>query len=110
MVIAEFMARHAEAKPLVILDTLGKVKPPKRRNEDAYQADYAVGTQLKNLADTVPGSTLLVVHHTRKAEAARLRGLGLRHPGHRRSRSTSCWCWTASGSPTRPSCRSPAAT
>ena len=68
-VIAEFIGRHALAKPLVILDTLGKVKPPKRRNEDAYQADYALGTQLKNLADMVPGSTLLVVDHTRKAEA-----------------------------------------
>ena len=68
--ISEFMALHAEEKPLVILDTLGKVKPHKKPGEDSYLADYKVGSRLKELADAVPGSTLLVVHHTRKAEAA----------------------------------------
>ena len=63
------MTRHSALKPLVILDTLGKVKPAKKRNEDAYQADYALGSLLKNIVDKVPGSTLLIVHHTRKAEA-----------------------------------------
>lgn len=68
-IIAEFLARHRDAKPLVILDTLGKVKPPRKLGEESYLADYAVGSKLKKLADVVPGSTLLVVHHTRKAEA-----------------------------------------
>ena len=36
----------------------------------SYLVDYKVGSTLKALADAVPGSTLLVVHHTRKAEAA----------------------------------------
>ncbi len=66
--IAEFFGRHADEKPLVILDTFGKARPPKRVGEDSYQADYAVGTALKNLVDAAPGATLLVVHHTRKAE------------------------------------------
>ncbi len=70
VVIAAFIERHATEKPLVILDTLGKVKRHKRPNEDSYLVDYEVGSQLKALADAVPGSTLLVVHHTRKAEAA----------------------------------------
>jgi hypothetical protein len=69
LMIAEFLELHAADKPLVIVDTFGKVRPPKRLGEDAYQADYAVGATLKNIADAVPGATLLLVHHTRKAEA-----------------------------------------
>jgi hypothetical protein len=69
MAIEEFIKRHAAAKPLVILDTLGKVKPPKKRDQDAYQADYAFGSLLKGIVDAAPGSALLVVHHARKAEA-----------------------------------------
>jgi hypothetical protein len=67
--IAEFLRRQHGRKPLIVLDTLGKVKPPRRAGEDAYQADYAAMSQLKALVDDHPGSTLLLVHHTRKAEA-----------------------------------------
>ncbi|MGV0490696.1 AAA family ATPase [Mycobacterium kansasii] len=68
--IGAFMRRHAPAKPFVVLDTLGKVKPPKRAGEDSYQVDYSIGSRLKALADEVPGSALLVVHHSRKAESS----------------------------------------
>jgi AAA domain/Toprim domain len=68
-VIAEYLQRHRDAKPLVILDTLGKVKRGKLPGEGAYEADYAISSQLKALADAAPGSTLLVVHHIRKAAA-----------------------------------------
>jgi hypothetical protein len=54
---------------LVIVDTLGKVKPPKASWEDSYQADYRVGGALKARIDAVPGGCLLLVHHTRKAES-----------------------------------------
>jgi len=67
--IEEWLDRHPGEKPLVILDTLGKVKPPKRAGEDSYAADYAIGGRLKALIDAVPGASLLVVHHTRKAES-----------------------------------------
>lgn len=70
LMIAEFLTLHQDHAPLIILDTLGKVKPPKKSGEDSYSADYAIGTQLKDLADSVPGSCLLVVHHTRKAESS----------------------------------------
>lgn len=66
-IIAEWLGRHPGQTPLVILDTLGKVKPPKTSGEDSYAADYRIGTRLKDLIDAVPGATLLVVHHTRKA-------------------------------------------
>jgi hypothetical protein len=65
--MAEWLGRHSDATPLVILDTLGKIKPPKRPGEDAYGADYAIGSRLKATIDTAPGASLLVVHHTRKA-------------------------------------------
>jgi hypothetical protein len=66
--IAEFMARHHDEYPLVILDTFGKVKRQKRPGEEAYLVDYEMGTKLKDLADAAPGSSLVVVHHARKAE------------------------------------------
>ena len=69
-IITEYLALHRGRQPLVILDTLGKVKPPKRAGEESYAADYAIGTRLKQLVDSEPGATLLAVHHTRKAESA----------------------------------------
>jgi hypothetical protein len=65
----EFMMRHRDEKPVVIIDTLGKIKRQKRPGEEAYLVDYEIGTKLKKLAAIAPGSTVLVVHHTRKAEA-----------------------------------------
>ncbi|WP_344336069.1 AAA family ATPase [Brevibacterium salitolerans] len=51
---------------VVSLDTLGRVMPPALPGESAYQRDYRVGAQLKAITDDFPGSTLIVVHHTRK--------------------------------------------
>lgn len=58
---------HGSQRPLVVLDTLGKVMPPAMPGEGAYQRDYRVGSRLKGLVDAHPGSALLVVHHIRKA-------------------------------------------
>jgi hypothetical protein len=61
---------HWQTNPsLVILDTLGKVLPPTQMGEDRYQRDYRVGSALKRTVDKVPGTTLLVNHHDRKAIA-----------------------------------------
>ncbi|WP_052688611.1 AAA family ATPase [Williamsia herbipolensis] len=65
--IRQFMDRHPGS--LVIVDTLGRIKPSRRSGEEAYVADYRIGAQLKEIADAHPGSTLLVVHHTRKMES-----------------------------------------
>jgi len=69
LIIAEYLTLHAGRKPLIIVDTLGKIKPPKRPGDDPYLIDYQIGTTLKELADAEHGSTLLLVHHTRKAES-----------------------------------------
>lgn len=56
--------------PLVIVDTLGKVRPGKRPGEGVYEYDYRIGGRMKQLADNWPGSALVAVHHDRKAGAA----------------------------------------
>ncbi len=68
--ITEFLQRYGDDKPLIILDTLGKARPPRPPGSDLYAWDYAIGTQLKDVIDTTPGASLLVVHHTRKTESA----------------------------------------
>ena len=68
--IGAWLDAHGDDDPLVILDTLGKVMPASTPGESAYQRDYRIGSGLKRLTDGHPGSTLLVVHHTRKAEGA----------------------------------------
>jgi AAA domain len=67
--IAAWLARHPGAAPFVILDTLGKVMPPAVAGESVYQRDYRIASELKRLADTEPGSAVLVNHHDRKAGA-----------------------------------------
>jgi hypothetical protein len=66
--IGDFIAKHAGADPVVILDTLGKVMPP-AGNGSQYGHDYKVLSQLKATADAVPGSSLVIVHHTRKMDS-----------------------------------------
>lgn len=65
--IRAFLDRHAGERPLIILDTLGKVRGVYTGN-DAYQKDYGQMSALKELVDAHPGSSLIVVHHTKKAE------------------------------------------
>jgi RecA-family ATPase len=69
MMIEAFMTEHRDENPFVILDTFAKVKRQKRPGEESYLVDYEAGERLKKLTELAPGSTLLVVHHSRKAEA-----------------------------------------
>jgi RecA-family ATPase len=68
--ISEFLQRHSGDKPLVILDTLGKSRPPRPAGADLYAWDYMIGTRLKDTIDAAPGASLLAVHHSRKLETA----------------------------------------
>ncbi len=53
---------------LVVLDTLAGVRPPKQNGEALYDADYRALVELHRLA-VEKGFAVLVLHHTRKAEA-----------------------------------------
>lgn len=66
--IRAYLQQHGGARPLVIVDTLGKIKGVYTGN-DSYGADYEHTSSLKRLVDEHPGSALLVVHHTRKGQA-----------------------------------------
>lgn len=63
--VRAFLEDYADQEPLVILDTLGKVKGVYAGN-DAYGNDYAIMSTLKARVDDVPGASLIVVHHTNK--------------------------------------------
>lgn len=69
--IGGWLEQHAGQLPLVILDTLGKVKgsAPRVTGENDFERDYRIMGALKELTDQCDGSTLLVVHHTRKMGA-----------------------------------------
>jgi hypothetical protein len=64
--IEAFLRRYDDTA-LVVIDTLGKVMPPARPGESAYQRDYRIGGALKRIADERPGLNLTVLHHDRKA-------------------------------------------
>jgi RecA-family ATPase len=53
---------------LIVVDVLNKVRASKGRGEDSYPYDYRSVGPLKELADDY-GIAVLVIHHTRKAEA-----------------------------------------
>ncbi|MFI7584851.1 AAA family ATPase [Kocuria sp. M1N1S27] len=65
--ITAYLDRHAGENPLVVLDTLGKVRSV-YNGSNAYQHDYAQMSGLKKLVDGHPGSSLVIVHHTKKGE------------------------------------------
>lgn len=67
LTLAAWLAIYGDRRPLVILDTLGKVMPPAAQGETTYSRDYRIGSALKALADAHPGCSLLVNHHDRKA-------------------------------------------
>jgi hypothetical protein len=69
-IISEFLQRHSGDKPLIIVDTLGKARPPRPPGADLYAWDYMIGGRLKDTIDATPGASLVCVHHTRKTESS----------------------------------------
>ncbi len=65
--IRSWMDLHRGMKPLVIVDTFGKVKPPAGASASAYDHDYKVMGGFKSLTEADPGSAIILVHHDRKA-------------------------------------------
>jgi len=68
--IRAWLGNHGHRRPLVVLDTLGKVMPSAQPGESAYQRDYRIGGVLKSVVREHPGTSLLVVHHIRKLVSA----------------------------------------
>lgn len=68
-IIEAFLESNNTSSPLVIVDTIGRVKPDKSKGQDSYKADYDFGNSFKDAIDNVPGGCLMGVHHTRKQES-----------------------------------------
>jgi hypothetical protein len=66
-IIADWL-KSATAARLVIIDTLAMVRAPKSKSQTDYDADYNAILTLRELAAQY-GVAIVVVHHTRKAEA-----------------------------------------
>jgi AAA domain len=67
--IAAFLDIYGSQAPLIIVDTLVKIRPQRKSGEDPYQFDYMFAARLKAPLDEYPGAGLLAVHHARKATA-----------------------------------------
>jgi len=63
-----WLQAHREAR-LVVIDVWKRVRQTRKRGADPYGEDYEHMVELKTLADRY-NVTVLVIHHTRKAEAA----------------------------------------
>ena len=68
-IIAAFLQLYGTDCPLIIVDTLVKIRPRRHASDDPYQFDYQFAASLKALLEHYPGSGLLAVHHARKAIA-----------------------------------------
>jgi hypothetical protein len=60
-----WLTEHPDCR-LVIIDTLGKIKPLQTRTRTLYDEDYQTGAALKAVADHFK-IALVVIHHVRKA-------------------------------------------
>jgi RecA-family ATPase len=58
----------AKSPKLIVIDTLAKVRPAKKGNQDSYSADYEAIAPLQRYASE-HRLAVIVVHHVRKAEA-----------------------------------------
>jgi hypothetical protein len=65
--IESWLQTHPDRR-LVIIDTLVRVRPAAKRGQSLYDFDYDSVKDLKDLANRY-SVTLLVIHHTRKADA-----------------------------------------
>jgi hypothetical protein len=69
VIIAAFLELHGDQSPLMIIDTLVKIRSQRRPSDEPYQFDYQFASRLKGLLDGHPGAGLWAVHHARKAVA-----------------------------------------
>lgn len=67
--IDQWLDATGDQNPVVLLDTLGKVLGSAGPGRSQYDHEYTVMGRLKEQVDTRPGSSLIVLHHDRKASS-----------------------------------------
>jgi hypothetical protein len=60
--------RSVEAPTLIAIDTLKRIRPPKRNGQSDYDADYGASEGLQKLAGEL-GLSIIIAHHDRKMDA-----------------------------------------
>jgi hypothetical protein len=68
-VIGAWLEKHQGGRPLVIIDTWGKISMPAAKGETIYERDYRLGGQVEKLAKGNPGAAIWINHHVRKERA-----------------------------------------
>lgn len=66
--IQEYIKKYPDTQ-LIIIDTWGKFKPSYRNDKATYDSDYKAISRLKAIADE-HHIAIMLIHHTRKMEAA----------------------------------------
>ena len=61
--------KSVEKPTLISIDTLQKVRPPKKLGRNDYDVDYEACEGLRPLAQEFPGLAFIVAHHDRKLDA-----------------------------------------
>ena len=64
-ILSDWLEQHKETR-LVVIDTLNKIRPPKKRGADSYAEDYDALGELQKFA-MERGVAIMVIHHTRKS-------------------------------------------
>lgn len=64
--IQRFLESNAERSPLVVLDTIGKARPPRSPAQSGYDTDYRESAAFRDAAARVPGASIVGVHHNNK--------------------------------------------
>lgn len=65
--LVRWCEQHPGAR-LIIIDTLQKFRAPTNGRQNAYEADYAALSAIKNIADRF-GLAIVLIHHLRKGDA-----------------------------------------
>jgi hypothetical protein len=63
-------SRSVRRPTLIMIDTLKKVRPSKKKTQSDYDADYGACEGLLELVREFPGLAIIVAHHDRKMDAA----------------------------------------
>ncbi|MDT2004558.1 AAA family ATPase [Rhodococcus opacus] len=68
LAIVDWLEEHRDEQPLVIVDTLAKLRPAASKSDSAYDADYSFVGGLKAVIDEITGGAMVLVHHTNKRQ------------------------------------------
>lgn len=67
--IGTWIASRRGGRPVVIIDTWGRITAPALRGETTFDRDYRMSGEISAMVKSEPGATVIINCHTRKAPA-----------------------------------------